>query len=156
MFSEIPETKSTEQQRVVVDICYTIGGSALKAGQYGTAATWLGRALKVCETWSNDEIPAVAQSLRDKKLLALHAYARSNLHLTTAVFETQLRKTIDLLRTEYGDSFPVLVFSLEVLNKDALNEEYFTTLKSSTKEMDNDGTNVEIIFHYVMKLGCLG
>ncbi|KAL4992288.1 meiosis protein SPO22/ZIP4 like-domain-containing protein [Aspergillus falconensis] len=156
MFSEIRETKSTEQQRVVVDICYTIGGSALKAGQYGTAATWLGRALKVCETWSNDEIPAVAQSLRDKKLLALHAYARSNLHLTTAVFETQLRKTIDLLRTEYGDSFPVLVFSLEVLNKDALNEEYFTTLKSSTKEMDNDGTNVEIIFHYVMKLGCLG
>ncbi|RDW90401.1 uncharacterized protein DSM5745_02176 [Aspergillus mulundensis] len=144
MFTKIPESKSTEQQRVIVDICYTIGESALKAGQFDKASTWLARALKVCEMWPSDISQDVALGLKDKRLLVLHAYARSNLHLTTAASQNELRRALDLLRTEYGDSFPVLVFSLEVLNKDAPNEEYFETLKYSIKEMGDDDAGVKM------------
>ncbi|KAL4910103.1 hypothetical protein BDW74DRAFT_144441 [Aspergillus multicolor] len=155
MFSKIPETRSTEQERVIVDVCYTIGDSASRAGQFDTATTWLGRALSVCETWSSNGNQGLAQGLKDKRLLVLHAYARSNLHLTTTASESELRRTIDLLRDEYGDSFPVLVFSLEVLNKEAPKEEYFETLKSSIKDMGDGDTGVKIVYHYIMKLGSL-
>ncbi|KAL4918229.1 meiosis protein SPO22/ZIP4 like-domain-containing protein [Aspergillus aurantiobrunneus] len=148
LFSKIPETKTTEQQRVIVDICYTIGTTALAVGQYDTATTWLGRALTVCD--------GTTPGLKDKRLLILHAYARSNLHLTTRSSEGELRRALDLLRTEYGNSFPVLVFSLEVLNKkNAINEEYFETLKSSIKEMDDGENSVKIVYHYITKIGDL-
>ncbi|KAL4867720.1 hypothetical protein BDV12DRAFT_197999 [Aspergillus spectabilis] len=156
LFSKIPETKTGEQQRAVVDICYTIGDTALTAGQYDTATTWLDRALTACDMCSNNETQETGQILKDKRLLVLHAYARSNLHLTTAASEDQLRRALDLLRTEYGSSFPVLVFSLEVLNrKDTLDEEYFETLKSSIKEIDNGDASVRIVYHYVTRLGSL-
>ncbi|KAL4876099.1 meiosis protein SPO22/ZIP4 like-domain-containing protein [Aspergillus karnatakaensis] len=156
LFSKIPETKTTEQQRAVVDICYSIGNTALTAAQYEVATTWLDRALKVCAPWSDDEPHEIGRSLKDKRLLVLHAYARSNLHLTTAAAEDQLRKAIDLLRTEYGGSFPVLVFSLEVLNrKDTLDEEYFETLMSSIKAVEGGDASVKIVYHYVTRLGSL-
>ncbi|KAL4785183.1 meiosis protein SPO22/ZIP4 like-domain-containing protein [Aspergillus varians] len=156
LFSKIPETKTIAQQRVVVGTCYTIGDMALRAGQYDTATIWLGRAVTVCEPWSGDGSHGIAQRLKDKRLLVLHAYARSNLHFTTAASEGQLRRALDLLRTEYGSSFPVLVFSLEVLSKeDELNEEYFETLQSSIKEMDDGDMIVKIVYHYITKIRSL-
>ncbi|KAL5340752.1 meiosis protein SPO22/ZIP4 like-domain-containing protein [Aspergillus crustosus] len=154
LFSKLPEAKTAEQQRIIVDLCYTIGDAALTAGQYDIATVWLDRALTVCKLWANDG--TLGQSWKDKRMLVLHAYARSNLHLTTADSEYQLRKALNLLRMEYGSSFPVLVFSLEVLNrKDTLDEEYFETLKSSIKEIGNDDASVRIVYHYVTRLGSL-
>ncbi|OJJ58950.1 hypothetical protein ASPSYDRAFT_150719, partial [Aspergillus sydowii CBS 593.65] len=121
LFSKAPESKSTEQQKVVVDTCYSIGEAALRKCQYDTATTWLGRALTVCELWPGD-----GPGLKDKKLLVFHAYARSNLHLTTASSESQLQRALSFLITEYGNSFPVLILSLEILNKKSeYNAEYF-------------------------------
>ncbi|BCS26477.1 uncharacterized protein APUU_51188S [Aspergillus puulaauensis] len=149
LFSKAPETKTTEQQKVIVDTCYSIGEAELRKCQYDTAATWLGRALAVCELWPGDW-----QGLRDKKLLVFHAYARSNLHLTTATAESQLRRALNFLRTEHGNSFPILIFSLEVFNKKGeFNEEYFETLKNSIKEMENDDASVKIVYHYITEIG---
>ncbi|OJJ01545.1 hypothetical protein ASPVEDRAFT_150369 [Aspergillus versicolor CBS 583.65] len=149
LFSKAPEAKTTEQERVLVDTCYRIGEAALLKCEYNTATTWLSRALAVCELW-----PGGGQGLNDKKLLVFHAYARSNLYATTASSESQLRKALSFLRTEHGNSFPVLIFSLEVLNKKGeFNEEYFETLKASIKEMNSCDTSVKIVYHYITKIG---
>lgn len=60
---------------MIVDLCYTIGCAALKTSQYEIATTWLGRALAICELWS-DESHANEQELRSKRLLIVHAYGK--------------------------------------------------------------------------------
>ncbi|KAL4933468.1 uncharacterized protein BDV17DRAFT_298935 [Aspergillus undulatus] len=155
LFSKLPETDTTEQKIIVMDICYMIGNTALAGGQYEAARTWLSRALDVCEISSNDQAHKETQYLKNKRLSVLHAYARSHLHATTTAPESELAKTVHLMKTEYGNSFPVLAFSLDVLSKDALNEEYFETLKSSIKELGHGDTNLKMVYHYITKLRSL-
>ncbi|KAL4937088.1 hypothetical protein BDV06DRAFT_227288 [Aspergillus oleicola] len=155
LFSKIPETDIPEQQSVVVDICYTIGNSALTAGQYAIARTWLGRALDACESRSDHELEERAQGLKEKRLSVLHGYARSNLHLTTIDPKGQLDKSVELLKTEYGDSFPVLALSLEVLSKDALNEGYFEESTTTSRNSEAPERFVEACGQLLRKLAFL-
>ncbi|KAL4793295.1 meiosis protein SPO22/ZIP4 like-domain-containing protein [Aspergillus venezuelensis] len=152
LFSKVPEADTAEQRAIVVDICYTIGNSALSAGQYETARTWLGRALVVCEQQGGEGTDQGVEGLKNKRLSVLHAYARSNLHLTQTETDGQLEKSVELLKTGYGDSFPVLALSLELLSKDALNEGYYETIKSSINYLGDGDASLKIAYHYVTKL----
>ncbi|KAL4956903.1 meiosis protein SPO22/ZIP4 like-domain-containing protein [Aspergillus filifer] len=151
LFSKVPETGTAEQWAIVVDICYTIGNSALSAGQYETARTWLVRAFDASDPRLCDD-KEENKWFKDKRLSVLHAYARSNLQLTTKDSGSQLGDSVELLKTEFGDSFPVLALSLEVLSKDALNEGYYETIKSSIEYLGAGDTSLRIAYHYVTKL----
>ncbi|KAL2833000.1 meiosis protein SPO22/ZIP4 like-domain-containing protein [Aspergillus cavernicola] len=154
LFSKIPEIKTKEQQRVVLDICYAIGNLALSSIKYESATMWLDRALTVCESCPHGEGQEPDRGLKDKKLLILHVFARANLHLATAASEGQLGRALDLLKAEYGDSFPVVLIQLEVLSKKgAVGEEYLETIKFAIQVMNDDEASVKTVYHYVMKLG---
>ncbi|KAL3469881.1 meiosis protein SPO22/ZIP4 like-domain-containing protein [Aspergillus californicus] len=149
LFSKISEIRSNNHQRVVVDICYAIGNSALSSDHYEIAAIWLDRALTVCLLGSNNRVQEVDQGLKDKKLLILHAFARANLRLATTASDSQLRGALELMKTEYGDAFPVLLISLEALSKEGtMDEEYLKALESAIKAMDGDA-NVNILETFI-------
>lgn len=59
-------------QLIVLDICYTVGRSALLTNQYDLAVKWLDRALK--STASTTQQPGV--DVKDTRLLVFHAFGR--------------------------------------------------------------------------------
>ncbi|KAL2872744.1 uncharacterized protein BJX67DRAFT_376535 [Aspergillus lucknowensis] len=153
LFSKLPVLRTRQQQDVVLDICYAIGGAALGLGQNETASIWLDRAITACESLQ-EEGQEVNRGLKEKRLLILQAFARANIQLTTASSDGHLQKTLDLLKNEYGKSFCVLVISLAALsNKWTTDEEYFETLRSAIDVMDVSDMNFKLMHYYVAKLG---
>ncbi|OJJ32366.1 hypothetical protein ASPWEDRAFT_175647 [Aspergillus wentii DTO 134E9] len=150
LFSKVPNVSYETDQLIVLDICYTVGRSALLINQYDLAVKWLDRALK--STASTTQQPGV--DVKDTRLLVFHAFVRANLRIKTAEAKERLFNALESLKTDYGSVFAVLVVHLEAFSREEKPDckEYWEVIILTIRAMEFTDTNLKIVFYYIQKL----
>ncbi|BCR88298.1 uncharacterized protein ACHE_40862A [Aspergillus chevalieri] len=153
LFSKVSAITGSPQRKTNMEVCYIIGSSALSKGQPGTATRWLERALE-SSLRSGQDSGQSNLALKDMRLLILHALVRAHLQLGTASSRDFALQTLDSLKTEYRDIFPVVMLQLEVFGKEEHPNyhDYSECLGAVVRMTEVTDDSLRIAFYHIQKL----